>query len=45
MTVLLKEQSLEDILDRIVIINIAAEYFAGVRLAGNATPTTAFDIN
>ncbi|KFX91902.1 hypothetical protein O988_07527 [Pseudogymnoascus sp. VKM F-3808] len=33
MTVLLKEQSLEDILDRIVIINIAAEYFAGVRLA------------
>lgn len=35
MTVLLKEQSLEGILDRIVLINIAAEYFAGVRLGGN----------
>jgi len=34
MTVLLKEQSLEGILDKIVLINIAAEYFAGVRLAG-----------
>ena len=32
MTVLLKEQSLEDVLDKIVLINIAAEYFAGVRL-------------
>lgn len=35
MTVLLKEQSLEGILDKIVLINIAAEYAAGVRLGGN----------
>ncbi len=37
MTVLLKEQSLEDILDKIVLINIAAEYFAGVRLTAGPT--------
>lgn len=32
MTVLLKEQSLEGTLDKIVLINIAAEYFAAERL-------------
>jgi Est1 DNA/RNA binding domain/Telomerase activating protein Est1 len=32
MTVLLKEQSLEGILDKIVLINIAAEYFGAERL-------------
>lgn len=36
MTVLLKEQSLEEVLDKIVLINIAAEYVAGVRLTGRA---------
>ena len=34
MSVILKEQSLEGVLDKIVLINIAAEYFAGVRLTG-----------
>jgi tetratricopeptide (TPR) repeat protein len=34
MTVLLKEQSLESILDKIVLINIAAEYFAAERFRG-----------
>lgn len=34
MSVILKEQSLEDVLEKIVLINIAAEYFAGVRLTG-----------
>jgi tetratricopeptide (TPR) repeat protein len=34
LTVLLKEQSLEGILDKIVLINIAAEYFAAERLKG-----------
>jgi hypothetical protein len=34
LTVLLKEQSLEGILDKFVLINIAAEYFAGERLQG-----------
>jgi hypothetical protein len=34
MTVLLKEQSLEGILDKIVLINIAAEYFAAEKLQG-----------
>ena len=36
MTVLLKEQSLEGILDKMVLINIAAEYFAAERLQGNS---------
>ena len=30
----LKEQALEDILNKLVLINISAEYFAGVRLKG-----------
>jgi hypothetical protein len=34
MTILLKEQSLETILDKFVLVNIAAEFFAGVRLQG-----------
>lgn len=34
MTVLLKERSLEGILDKFVLINIAAEYFAAERLNG-----------
>lgn len=37
MTVLLKEQSLEGILDKIVLINIAAEYFAAERLQSKSS--------
>ncbi len=34
LSVLLKEQSLDGVLDKFVLINMAAEYFAGVRLNG-----------
>lgn len=43
MTVLLKEQSLEGILDKMVLINIAAEYFAAERLQSKSyLPFTCF---
>lgn len=41
MTVLLKEQSLEGILDKVVLINIAAEYVASIRYEGKS-PTPRF---
>lgn len=46
LTVLLKEQSLEGILDRFVLINIAAEFFAAERLkSGHATQLLQLNAN